>query len=117
MNITNTVSWKNLHIDLERLNGVHLNDLFSKDTADYKNDRNVMYGSETPTSTETEANLKTRTVTEIDKGFARLEKNFTDLTSKIDNLKAILEKDPKSLKRIQLDIESTTSFVAPTRQE
>ena len=31
MNITNTVSWKNLHIDLERLNGVHLNDLFSKD--------------------------------------------------------------------------------------
>ena len=31
MNITNTVSWKNLHIDLERLNGIHLNDLFSKD--------------------------------------------------------------------------------------
>jgi hypothetical protein len=89
-----------------------LNDLFSKDTADYKNDRNVIYGSETPTSTETEANLKARTITEIDKGFARLEKNFTDLTSKIDNLKVILEKDPKSVKRIQLDIESTTSFVA-----
>jgi len=34
MNITNTVSWKNLHIDLERLNGVHLNDLFQKTQTD-----------------------------------------------------------------------------------
>jgi len=30
MNIKNTVSWENLNNDLERLNGVHLNDLFSK---------------------------------------------------------------------------------------
>ncbi len=89
-----------------------LTDLFSKDTADYKHDRNVIYGSENPTSSETEANLKTRTLTEIDKGFAQLEKRFTDLTAKIDALKAILEKDPKSLKKVDLYIESTTSFVA-----
>ncbi|MDB2333267.1 hypothetical protein N9V53_07990 [Amylibacter sp.] len=30
MNIKDTVSWENLNNDLERLNGVHLNDLFSK---------------------------------------------------------------------------------------
>ena len=35
MNIKNTVSWKNLHNDIERLNGVHLNDLFSKNANRY----------------------------------------------------------------------------------
>jgi len=37
MNIKNTVSWENLNNDLERLKGVHLNDLFSKIQTDLLN--------------------------------------------------------------------------------
>ena len=89
-----------------------LTDLFANDATEYKHDRNLIYGSETPTTIETEANLKTKTLTEVDKGFAQLEKNFTSLTSNLEALKARIEKDPKSVKMIDLKIESTTSFVA-----
>jgi hypothetical protein len=85
-----------------------LTTVLNNDTKKNKEDRKVIFGSETPTGTNVD--LIAKKVSDINKGFTKLDANFTSLTGVTENIKKDLESN--KVKAINLTIESSTSFVA-----
>ena len=85
-----------------------LTTVLNNDTKKNKEDRKVLFGSETPTGTTVD--LIAKKVDDINRGFTKLDANFTSLTGVTENIKKDLESN--KVKTINLTIESSTSFVA-----
>ena len=77
-----------------------------------KNDYKILYGEEITTFPDTAkiTELTGRTITEIDKGFETLEKNYNELKTFLTELKKLIKE--KKIQEVEVAVFSSTSFVA-----